>query len=60
MSNTQDSKSPQLEKTEPQKITPQTGEPAKSKELDAEQLDRVAGGVGGLHAGGPVGPGPGG
>lgn len=38
MSNAQDNKSPQLQKTEPQKSTPQTGE------LDAEKLDEVAGG----------------
>jgi hypothetical protein len=40
MSNTQDSKQPSLENTEPQRITPQTGE------LDAEKLDEVAGGTG--------------
>jgi len=55
MSNAQDNKSPSPEKPEPQKITPQTGELAKSTELDAEQLDNVAGGIGGgTH---PTGPG---
>jgi len=54
MSNTQDTKQPPLEKPEPPKITPQTGE------LNAQQLDEVAGGTGlpsgsiGPHA--PVGP----
>ena len=54
MSN--DTKSPAPEKPEPQRITPQSGELAKSTELDAEQLDKVAGG-GGLvvHSGGGSG-----
>ncbi len=44
------------EKPQPQKITPQTSELAKSTELDTEQLDKVAGGLGGVHVG-PNGPG---
>jgi len=56
MSNAQDNKSLQLEKTEPRKITPQAGEVAKSTELDAQQLDTVAGGIGGGHTP-PAGPG---
>ena len=61
MSNAQDTiTNGQAEKPKSQQITAQAGELAKSSELDAEQLDKVAGGTGGLHAGGPVGPGPGG
>ena len=54
MTNKQDTRSPAPEKPEPQQITPQTGE------LDAEQLEEVAGGTGlpsgsiGPHA--PIGP----
>jgi len=55
MSN--DTKSPESEKAEPQTITPQTSELAKSNELDAEQLDKVAGGVGLVHITGGGGPG---
>jgi len=61
MSNAKDTiTNAQTEKPEPQKITPQTGELAKSTELDAEQLDKVAGGIGLIHGGpGPL-PSPGG
>jgi hypothetical protein len=55
MSNAQENKSAQLEKPEPQKITPETGE------LDAGKLDEVAGGNGGssVHKiGGPPAPTP--
>jgi hypothetical protein len=55
-----DTKSPAPETREPQKITPQKGEAANSAELDAQQLDKVAGGTGGLHGAGPLGPGRGG
>lgn len=57
---TNEPKAPKDNARESQEITSQTGEVAKSAELDAEQLDKVAGGTGGLHHGGPVGPGPGG
>jgi len=56
MSNAKDAKSPASEKPGPQQITPQAGELAKSTELDAEQLDKVAGGIGGgTHPSGPGG-----
>ena len=51
-----DTKSPAPESPEPRQITPQAGELAKSTELDAEQLDKVAGGIGGAtHPSGPGG-----
>jgi hypothetical protein len=57
---TNDSRKPTPEKIEPQKISPQTADLGKRSELNVEQLDKVSGGTGGLHGGGPLGPGRGG
>ena len=47
--------------TKTDQVKPETAaEAAKVAELDERQLDHVSAGTGGIHAGGPVGPGPGG